>query len=633
MTQMRSHWFNWLAAAGLLLFWTASCSTDTEPPRFDNPLDPSTGDGLPTPESIVVEVGDGWVNLSWSLPQEETADEFAVFRKRTDTDPEESERLLGRVDKMAYRDASVRNGRAYAYRLAAVVGGQFGPRTETVEAHPGLYAILIQNDQEVTSTRQVSVTLNAEGATSVRLSEDADLTSGQWRPATGTASWTLTPGDGPKTLYARFRLSDGSETAIVSDSIELDTRAVIRSVEFTGNALRAPGETVHFRIDAGEADGRATLTVDGGVFSSVPLLDDGTNGDGTADDGIYERDLVIPASVTATESEVRGDFTDAAGNTAAQVTAPRALSVHHRPDPVDLVNATVSVPPDAPSVSVRWTQSIDSRFAQYRLLRSETASVDSLSQVVFTSQTASTVDYSDTDVYEGQALFYRVYVRNDTGLEAPSNVISVTIPNVRPPGVVDIQTPLDAGTHQIAVRWSRTNDKDFAFYRLYRNDDGAVSDQDTMVAEIDDPDLTFWDDLGLRENTTYYYRLYTVDLGGLTAQSSEASAKTKNEAPRPVTLQAATEVDTTSLTLSWTESTDHDFAFYRLYRDKIATVTTGSSLVVELDDSTFTSFHDTDLEIRTKYYYRVFVVDDADAHAGSNTISVTTADTTGRGAP
>jgi len=204
---------------------------------------------------------------------------------------------------------------------------------------------------------------------------------------------------------------------------------------------------------------------------------------------------------------------------------------------------------------------------------------------------------------------------------------------VRPPAAGNIQTPLDTGTLRISVRWDKSAERDFASYRLYRNEDGAVSDQDLLVTEIDDPDLTFWDDSGLQENTKYYYRLYTIDLAGLLSRSGEVEGKTKNDPPAAVTLHAATDVDTTSLTLSWEESTAHDFETYGLYRDKIATVTTGSSLVVKLDDASFTSFRDTKLEIGAQYYYRVFVFDDAEEHAGSNTITVTTADTTGGGTP
>ena len=128
----------------------------------------------------------------------------------------------------------------------------------------------------------------------------------------------------------------------------------------------------------------------------------------------------------------------------------------------------------------------------------------------------------------------------------------------------------------------------------------------------------FRDDAGLQENTTYYYRIYTEDTGGLSVRSNEVEARTRNEPPPAVTLYAATNVDSTAATLSWEASGVHDFAAYQLYRDEIATVTTASTLVVEMDAKEFTEFRDTELEPGTHYYYRVFVVDDAEeAEIGS----------------
>ena len=120
--------------------------------------------------------------------------------------------------------------------------------------------------------------------------------------------------------------------------------------------------------------------------------------------------------------------------------------------------------------------------------------------------------------------------------------------------------------------------------------------------------------------------MYTADEGGLSARSNEAEGRTKNEDPPAVALNEAAEIDSTAATLSWGVSDAHDFASYRLYRDEIATVTTASTLVVEIDEKAFTSFRDTDLISGTRYYYRVFVVDDGEEpkSAGSNTITLET---------
>jgi fibronectin type 3 domain-containing protein len=615
-------------AASLAVAAFVGCSTETETPSFANPYDPVVGADLPTPDSLRVAVGDNLVRVSWGLPEGRSADEYAVFRKRTDEGSTENETLLGRVSVRSYTDAGVRNGRIYAYRIAAGVGGRFGPRSEVVEAQPGLYAMLIADDATYTRERDVTISYRVSSAGAIQLSEDPNSFTAPWRAATGSASWTLSPGDGTKTVYARFRLSDGSESLPVSDSIELDTRAVIESFDFDGSNVRSPGDAVHFRLRSDEPHGTATATV-AGVFSASPLYDDGTNGDAVANNGVYEADLVIPPTSAILDQQAIGSFTDDAGNLAVNLTAPRLFTVQKPPDAVNLLVPTVAEPPDLPAVKLRWTESQDDAFSAYRIFRSESAVVDSTDRLVTTVAAVNSLTFDDTDVVEGTTYHYRVYVRNSLGLETGSNPVEITVPNERPPSAVTLRSPTATSTTRIALDWSASEALDFDAYRVYRNLTGAVDESQPRLAEIRDAATAFYDDAGLIENTVYYYRVYTVDRGGLSARSNEVEARTKNDPPPGVTLNAPAAIDTSSVTLSWAASTAHDFAFYRLYRDLIATVTTGSTLVVELDDTAFTSFHDTELTPGTRYYYRVFVVDDGPEaeSAGSNTVMAETLET------
>jgi hypothetical protein len=605
--------------------WLAGCSTDTKEPVFTNPLDPALGADLPVPDSLSVAVGDQTVHLRWGLPEGETADEYAVFRRRTDGEQKEQERLMDRVSSPEYADNGVRNGRTYAYRVAAGVSGRFGVRTEEIEARPGLFTIILGNDDEVTRDRNVPVSFLVPSADAVRLSEDPDHFTAPWQGATDNVSWTLSPGDGVKTVYAQFRLSDGSESLPVFDAIRLDTRAEIESFAFDGQRVRSPGDPIHFRMVTGEPNGDAQVNVSG-VFTSVPLFDDGTSGDRVAGDGTYERNLTIPASAAVEDQDVFGSFVDQAGNVAAETSAPLLLTVRSYPEPVDLLNPLVSEPPDDPAVTLRWSTSSEESFSAYRIFRSESAPVDSTDRLVYSVERETTLEYEDQTVAEGRTYHYRVYVQDAFGRESGSNTVQAFIPNLRPPSSITLREPNSVSTTRIALDWGASGDLDFHAYRLYRNDTGAVTDDDPLVSEINDRSTTTWDDAGLRENTLYHYRVYVVDEGGLTARSNEVEARTKNEAPPAVVLHEAAAIDTSSATLSWVQSPVHDFAFYRLYRDEISTVTTGSTLVVELDDRTFTSFQDVELTSGTRYYYRVFVVDEGDdaKATGSNTITLVT---------
>ncbi len=616
-----------LAATAALVATTLlpGCTTDTEDPSFDNPLDPVGGSGIPVVDSVRVMVGDGAVKITWSLPEGESADEYAIFRKRTTQfpEPEEDEELLDKVTETTFTDTRVRNGRQYAYRIAAGREGRFGERTEEFEAIPGLYTISVAGNAELTKERDVTVSYSVSGAQAVRLSESAGSFTEPWQSATGSSPWTLSSGDGQKTIYAQFRLTDGSETMPVFDTITLDTKATIESFTFAGNPVRSPGETIHFRLVAGETGGTATVTVDN-VFSAVPLFDDGTGGDAVADDGIYERDLTIPPSTSVEDAEAKGAFTDEAGNQATEVPAPELLTIRKALEAVTLLSAVVAEPPDAASVTLRWSQSQEDEFSAYRLYRSEGATVDSTDERIHSETSKTGLDYTDEEVIEGRTYAYRVYVEDSFGRETGSNTWTAEVPNVRPPEAVTIEEPEAVSTSRIALSWNQPGDLDFASYRIYRNETGTVSEDDELVATITDIHTTYYDDTGLEENKKYYYRIYTADEGGLTARSNEVSAQTLTEGPEAVTLEEPTSISTSRIALEWSKSQDDDFEAYKLYRNETGAVSESDELVATITEVNTTYYDDTGLEENTTYYYRVYTRDATGLTARSNEVSART---------
>ena len=513
-------------AAGLLFLF--GCSTDRTVATFDNPFDPGNGEGLPVPDSFIVTVGNNLVELRWGLPPGESADEYAIFRKDlTENGGNVDAQLVGKITEQLFQDGQVRNGKVYEYQIAAGRNGQFGERSEGLEARPGLFSIIVASDAPKTPNRGVLVTLSAPGSTeAVQLSESSDSMTGSLRPFAESISWTLSSGDGDKTLYARFKLSDGSESFLISDSIVLDTQAAIQLVDFDGAAVRAPGDQIHFRLDANESGGNARIEVRG-LFDSMSLFDDGTNGDVLSGDGIYECDVVVPAGRSVIEEVVTGRFTDDVGNTAL-VNGTRTLTVGENPDPVTLLDLVLAELPDPASVTLRWTQSLEGTFSNYQIFRTETAPVDSSDRLVGTVSAQALLSFKDSTVVEDKTYFYRVYVSTSLGLQSGSNTISVSVPNLRAPTPVTLEPAEAVSSTSVALSWNQNDDTDFFAYRVYRNLTGVVSDNDLLVAEITDVDQPLWDDDGLTANTTYYYRIYVVDEGGLSSRSNEEEATTKN---------------------------------------------------------------------------------------------------------
>jgi hypothetical protein len=98
--------------------------------------------------------------------------------------------------------------------------------TVTVDTAPPKGAVLINNGDEFAGDQNVTLVMNATdllGVSSVMLGEDPDLADADWTSYRNIMPFQLSAGDGPKTVYARFRDVNGWESEIVSDSIILDT--------------------------------------------------------------------------------------------------------------------------------------------------------------------------------------------------------------------------------------------------------------------------------------------------------------------------------------------------------------------------------------------------------------------------
>lgn len=70
------------------------------------------------------------------------------------------------------------------------------------------------------------------------------------------------------------------------------------------------------------------------------------------------------------------------------------------------------------------------------------------------------------------------------------------------------------GATRVTLVWTRNTDTDFASYKVYRNDDSTVNDQDQLVHESGTVSDTACTRAGLTSLATYYYRVYTYDTDG-----------------------------------------------------------------------------------------------------------------------
>ena len=95
---------------------------------------------------------------------------------------------------------------------------------EPIPEHPEIPKSLIINEDKIyTNSLEVILSISAENAFQMAISNTPDFAGVSWEPYQTSKRWKLLPGDGKKIVYAKFRSPEGGVSETVSDTIILDT--------------------------------------------------------------------------------------------------------------------------------------------------------------------------------------------------------------------------------------------------------------------------------------------------------------------------------------------------------------------------------------------------------------------------
>jgi len=154
-------------------------------------------------------------------------------------------------------DSYVKNEGTYTIRITDVFGSGGGITIGTVTVDltpPSTPSISISSGAEYTTSRDVILSITAADAYQMKVSNYANFSGAVWENIIDTKSWTLTSGDGTKTVYLRVRDIAGN-TRDSSDSIILDTTEPSCSLSINNNALYTNTISVNLSITASDANG------------------------------------------------------------------------------------------------------------------------------------------------------------------------------------------------------------------------------------------------------------------------------------------------------------------------------------------------------------------------------------------
>ncbi len=353
--------------------------------------------------------------------------------------------------------------------------------------------VYINDGSAYTNSTVVSLAITNANATNMVVTENSVALPPEVFSA--TKAITLSTGDGEKTVQVDFTDIDSNALTQAVTTIILDTQVSLTNL--TLSTVTTMGDTLHIALTANETSGLATVTIPG-LFTDLALYDNGTHGDITADDGVYETDYLITSAedITATAT---ANFVDRASNVATIDSA------------TDIAIAT------SPTISDLLVQSSNGKLViSFNTNELVTATInygtssDNLDQSMTISASEQLEHIIELAAVEGQSIYFTV--TTDDGVTSVTEFTSAGL--LAEAAVTGLN--ISAGNGEVGLVWSKQDNA--TAYRIYRSDD---SNSFTELAEITAA-TPYYVDTSVYNEQAYNYRITWVDVDGAESDQSNS---------------------------------------------------------------------------------------------------------------
>ena len=197
-----------------------ACESKPTKPEYNNVFDPGNPTTSGDPFELQVTIGNGGVTLTWTKPDIQNLTNFKIYRSEQETSGYNAINTITATNTQ-YVDQTVENGFSYWYRVAALDGSGNETGTTNISAiniktDP---VLVINGGDEYTPNKEVNLTILANTAQQMMLSNASDFSGANWETYTNSKNWTLLTGDGEKLVYMKVQYADGTESPVVIDTI------------------------------------------------------------------------------------------------------------------------------------------------------------------------------------------------------------------------------------------------------------------------------------------------------------------------------------------------------------------------------------------------------------------------------
>lgn len=208
----------------------------------------------------------------------------------------------------------------------------------------------------------------------------------------------------------------------------------------------------------------------------------------------------------------------------------------------------------------------------------------------------NTVTFSATGLIPTTQYMFRVRAINQDGQSAYSNPVTIsTLPQLPKDPTQLVVTPIDRTRLKLDWTDNSNNESLFKIERKLPTDPAFVE-----IATVGE-NVTTFTDTGLTPNTTYQYRVRAFNVAGNSGYTNTASGTTLPDPPTvaPSGL-TATAISNSEIDLSWVY-TPTDATGFKIYRSTNGVIYT----LYRVTTTPATSFQDTGLPAKTKFFYKV----------------------------
>ncbi|NVM56044.1 MAG: hypothetical protein HWN66_20265, partial [Candidatus Helarchaeota archaeon] len=218
--------------------------------------------------------------------------------------------------------------------------------------------------------------------------------------------------------------------------------------------------------------------------------------------------------------------------------------------------------------------------------------------------------YLNTTLEDGMTYYFKVSAVDDDGLEGliVTQISETPADTVPPAQVTGVTILVDPVGNKLDISWNALGG-DVMGYKIYRSTvpgfEVNPGDEDAITTNL------YYNDTGLDDNVTYYYRILAFDDGwptindGLPADEVNGTPTDTIAPPQVVNLNIISTGIGNTLQLTWDASTATDFNHYIIYRNS-----TSESWALIATNIKTTSHTDTGLNDSMTYFYKVAAVDD-----------------------